>query len=167
MTMTDPIADGHINVKGPKGELARDIPGDITVRQDGDVLVVTRPDDERRNRALHGLVRALVNNMVVGVTEGFRKELEIVGVGYRAVARGPSALELALGFSHPVSVAAPEGISFEVPSPNRIVVSGIDKEKVGQVAADIRGWRKPEPYKGKGVRYANEYVRRKAGKAGK
>lgn len=161
------ITNGHINVKGPKGELARDIPGDITVRQDGDVLVVARPDDERRNRALHGLVRALVNNMVVGVTEGFRKDLEIVGVGYRAVAKGPDALELALGFSHPVNVSAPEGITFEVPSPNRIVVSGVDKERVGQVAADIRAWRKPEPYKGKGVRYANEYVRRKAGKAGK
>jgi large subunit ribosomal protein L6 len=161
------ISDRHIAVKGPKGALERDIPGTITVRQDGDALVVERPDDERENRAMHGLVRSLVNNMVVGVTQGFTKELEIVGVGYRATARGPAALELALGFSHSVSVQAPEGITFEVPAPNRIVVSGIDKEAVGQVAADIRAWRKPEPYKGKGVRYAGEYVQRKAGKAGK
>ena len=161
------INDGHVTVKGPKGALERDIPEAITVRQEGDTLVVERPDDERQNRAMHGLVRSLVNNMVVGVTQGFTKELEIVGVGYRATARGPGALELALGFSHPVNVEAPEGITFEVPAPNRIVVSGIDKESVGQVAADIRAWRKPEPYKGKGVRYAGEYVRRKAGKAGK
>jgi large subunit ribosomal protein L6 len=161
------IADRHITVRGPKGTLERDLPGVITVRQDGDTLVVERPDDERQNRAMHGLVRSLVNNMVVGVTEGFRKELEIVGVGYRATARGQDAIELALGFSHPVNVKAPEGITFEVPSPTRIVVSGIDKEMVGQVAADIRAWRKPEPYKGKGVRYAGEHVQRKAGKAGK
>jgi large subunit ribosomal protein L6 len=161
------ISDRHITVKGPKGALERDIPGTITVRQDGDTLVVERPDDERENRAMHGLVRSLVNNMVVGVTQGFTKELEIVGVGYRAAARGPAAIELALGFSHPVNVQAPDGITFEVPAPNRIVVSGIDKESVGQVAADIRAWRKPEPYKGKGVRYAGEYVQRKAGKAGK
>ena len=161
------ISNGHIAVKGPKGALERDIPGTITVRQDGERLVVERPDDERENRAMHGLVRSLVNNMVVGVTQGFTKELEIVGVGYRAIARGPSAIELALGFSHPVNVQAPDGITFEVPAPNRIVVSGIDKESVGQVAADIRAWRKPEPYKGKGVRYAGEYVQRKAGKAGK
>jgi large subunit ribosomal protein L6 len=161
------ISDGHITVKGPKGALERDIPGTISVRRDGEALVVERPDDERENRAMHGLVRSLVNNMVVGVTQGFTKELEIVGVGYRAIARGPAAIELALGFSHPVNVEAPEGITFEVPAPNRIVVSGIDKESVGQVAADIRAWRKPEPYKGKGVRYAGEHVRRKAGKAGK
>jgi large subunit ribosomal protein L6 len=161
------ISDGHITVKGPKGALERDIPGTITVRQDGETLVVERPDDERENRAMHGLVRSLVNNMVVGVTQGFTRELEIVGVGYRAIARGPAAIELALGFSHPVNVQAPEGITFEVPAPNRIVVSGIDKESVGQVAADIRAWRKPEPYKGKGVRYAGEYVQRKAGKAGR
>jgi large subunit ribosomal protein L6 len=161
------ISDGHISVKGPKGALERDIPGTISVRRDGEALVVERPDDERENRAMHGLVRSLVNNMVVGVTQGFTKELEIVGVGYRAIARGPAAIELALGFSHPVNVEAPEGITFEVPAPNRIVVSGIDKESVGQVAADIRAWRKPEPYKGKGVRYAGEHVRRKAGKAGK
>jgi large subunit ribosomal protein L6 len=161
------ISNRHIAVKGPKGSLERDVPGTITVRQEGDALIVERPDDERQNRAMHGLVRSLINNMVVGVTQGFTKELEIVGVGYRAIARGPQALELALGFSHPVNVQAPEGITFEVPAPNRIVVSGIDKESVGQVAADIRGWRKPEPYKGKGVRYAGEYVQRKAGKAGK
>jgi large subunit ribosomal protein L6 len=161
------ISGAHITVKGPKGSLERDIPGVITVRQDGENLVVERPDDERQNRAMHGLVRSLVNNMVLGVTQGFRKELEIVGVGYRATAKGPGAMELALGFSHPVSITAPDGITFEVPAPNRIVVTGIDKEAVGQVAADIRAWRKPEPYKGKGVRYAGEYVQRKAGKAGK
>ena len=161
------LAGQHITVRGPKGTLERDLPGAITVRQDGEQLVVERPDDERQNRALHGLVRSLVNNMVVGVTDGFRKELEIVGVGYRATAKGPAAMELALGFSHPVNITAPDGVTFEVPAPNRIVVSGIDKEAVGQVAADIRAWRKPEPYKGKGVRYAGEYVQRKAGKAGK
>jgi large subunit ribosomal protein L6 len=161
------VSNGTISVKGPKGSLERTIPGAITVRQEGDELLVERPDDERRNRAMHGLVRSLVNNMVVGVTQGFSKELEIVGVGYRATAKGPSAIELALGFSHPVSISAPDGITFEVPAPNRIVVSGIDKESVGQVAADIRAWRKPEPYKGKGVRYLGEYVQRKAGKAGK
>jgi large subunit ribosomal protein L6 len=161
------VEGDHITVKGPKGTLERTIPGAIRVEDNGDTLTVVRPNDERQNRALHGLVRSLVNNMVVGVTEGFRKELEIVGVGYRATARGSNAMELALGFSHPVSITAPEGITFEVPAPNRIVVSGIDKEMVGQVAADIRAWRKPEPYKGKGVRYAGEHVQRKAGKAGK
>jgi len=129
--------------------------------------VVERPDDERHNRALHGLVRSLVNNMVVGVTDGYTKELEIVGVGYRATAAGPDRIELALGFSHPVRVVAPPGVTFEVPSPTRISVKGIDKEAVGQVAANIRKLRKPEPYKGKGIRYAGEYVQRKAGKAGK
>jgi large subunit ribosomal protein L6 len=157
----------HITVRGPKGTLERDIPGNITVRQDGEELVVERPNDERQNRAMHGLVRSLVNNMVLGVTNGFTKELEIVGVGYRATAKGPGTMELALGFSHPVNIQAPDGVTFEVPAPNRIVVSGIDKEAVGQVAADIRAWRKPEPYKGKGVRYAGEHVQRKAGKAGK
>ena len=161
------IGGGRVTVKGPKGQLERELPPTITVRQEGDTLLVERPDDERQNRALHGLVRSLVNNMVVGVTQGFTKELEIVGVGYRANAKGPGAMELALGFSHPVSITAPDGITFEVPSPTRIVVQGIDKEKVGQVAADIRAWRKPEPYKGKGVRYAGEHVQRKAGKAGK
>jgi large subunit ribosomal protein L6 len=161
------VEGDHITVTGPKGTLERTLPGAIKVEDNGDTLTVVRPNDERQNRALHGLVRSLVNNMVVGVTEGFRKELEIVGVGYRATARGQNAMELALGFSHPVSITAPDGITFEVPAPNRIVVSGIDKEMVGQVAADIRAWRKPEPYKGKGVRYAGEHVQRKAGKAGK
>jgi large subunit ribosomal protein L6 len=161
------IAGSHVTVRGPKGTLERDLPENITIRQDGEQLVLDRPDDERRSRSMHGLARSLVNNMVEGVTNGFSKELEIVGVGYRATAKGPGGVELALGFSHPVSISAPDGITFEVPSPNRVVVSGIDKEKVGQVAADIRAWRKPEPYKGKGVRYLGEHVQRKAGKAGK
>jgi large subunit ribosomal protein L6 len=161
------IADRHITVKGPRGQLERDLPGVITVRQDDGRLVVERPDDERHNRAQHGLTRSLVNNMVLGVTDGFVKELEIVGVGYRATAQGPSAIELALGFSHPVRVQAPPGIEFEVPAPTRISVKGLDKEAVGQVAANIRKIRKPEPYKGKGVRYAGERVQRKAGKTGK
>ncbi len=161
------VTDGHVKVTGPKGTLERDLPRDITVRQDGDQLVVERPDDERQHRALHGLTRSLVNNMVVGVTDGFTRDLEIVGVGYRAAAAGPTRLDLALGFSHPVAVDAPEGITFETPAPTRITVRGIDKEVVGQVAANIRSIRKPEPYKGKGVRYAGEVVRRKAGKAAK
>ena len=159
--------DNTVTVKGPQGELARTVPAAITIRQDGEVLVVERPDDQRQNRALHGLTRSLVANMVSGVTQGFSKELEIVGVGYRAIPKGPSALELALGFSHPVNVTAPEGVTFEVPSATRIIIKGIDKEKVGQVAADIRKLRKPEPYKGKGIRYAGERVVRKAGKAAK
>jgi large subunit ribosomal protein L6 len=161
------IADRHITVKGPKGTLERELPGLITIRQDGEQLLVERPDDERQNRAMHGLVRSLVNNMVVGVTSGFTKELEIIGVGYRATAKGSDTLDLALGFSHPVEVKAPSGITFEVPTPNRIDVKGTDKELVGQVAADIRKLRKPEPYKGKGVRYVGEHVVRKAGKSGK
>jgi len=156
-----------VTVTGPQGSLARRLPAGISITQDGDVLVVSRLDDERRQRSLHGLTRSLVANMVTGVTQGFSKELEIVGVGYRANAKGPGALDLALGFSHSVPVDAPEGITFDVPSPTRIVVKGIDKEKVGQVAADIRKIRKPEPYKGKGVRYAGERVLRKAGKAAK
>ena len=161
------IADRMVTVKGPRGTLARRLPGDIVVRQEDGALLVERPDDERMNRALHGLTRSLVNNMVVGVTEGFSKELEIVGVGYRAVVRGQNQLELALGFSHPVTFEAPDGVSFEVPAPTRIQVRGIDKELVGQTAANIRKIRKPEPYKGKGVRYAGERVVRKAGKAAK
>ena len=164
--VTVTLADRSVEISGPQGKLDRSLPERISIRQDGDTLVVERPDDERRSRALHGLTRSLVANMVTGVTQGFSKELEIVGVGYRAVPKG-SGLELALGFSHPVIVDAPEGISFEVPAPTRIIVKGIDKEKVGQVAADIRKIRKPEPYKGKGVRYAGERVLRKAGKAAK
>jgi large subunit ribosomal protein L6 len=156
-----------VTVAGPQGTLARQMPGAITVRQEETNLIVERPDDQRQNRALHGLSRSLVANMVTGVTAGFTKELEIVGVGYRAAARGPASLELALGFSHPVFVDALEGVTFDVPTPTRIVVKGIDKEKVGQVAADIRKLRKPEPYKGKGVRYLGERVVRKAGKAAK
>jgi len=163
----DVAIDGRqVTVKGPKGSLAREIPGDIAVRQDGDTLVVERPDDERRSRALHGLVRSLVNNMVVGVSQEFSKELEIIGTGYRAALQG-TTLDLSLGFSHPVRVDAPDGITFEVPSPTRVVVRGVDKEQVGQVAADIRAIRKPEPYKGKGVRYLGEHVARKAGKTAK
>ena len=161
------IEGRRVTVKGPRGTLARELPPDITVRQEDGVLKVERPDDERTHRALHGLTRSLVNNMVVGVTTGFQKDLEIVGVGYRAAAQGPTTLELALGFSHPVRVEAPEGVTFEVPAPTRITVRGNDKEIVGQVAANIRKLRKPEPYKGKGVRYAGEVVQRKAGKAAK
>ncbi len=154
----------QVAVKGPKGALDLEVPGEITVRQDGEEILVERPDDERQNRALHGLTRSLVNNMVVGVSEGFSKELQIIGVGYRAAPKG-SDLELQLGFSHPVIVKAPDGIEFDVPEPTRIIVSGTNKQVVGQVAADIRSHRKPEPYKGKGVRYLGEHVARKAGKA--
>ena len=154
-----------VTVKGPKGELTRTLPDALSITQDGGHLTVARADDERESRALHGLFRSLIANMVTGVTEGYRRGLEIVGVGYRATAQGDRALELAVGYSHTVRVQAPEGITFEVPSNTRIDVVGIDKEKVGQVAADIRSIRKPEPYKGKGIRYQDEVVRRKAGKA--
>jgi len=164
----DVSIDGDlVTVKGTKGTLERRLPSPITLRQEEATLLVERPNDERQSRALHGLTRSLVANMVVGVSEGFSKQLDIVGVGYRANAKGPRTLELALGFSHPVVVEAPEGITFECPSPTNIVVNGIDKEVVGQVAADIRKWRPPEPYKGKGIRYKDERVIRKAGKAGK
>ncbi|MFM8858122.1 MAG: 50S ribosomal protein L6 [Actinomycetota bacterium] len=161
------INGSSVVVKGPKGSLSRELIGGISLRREDGQIIVERPNDERESRSLHGLSRALVNNMVVGVTEGFVKELEIVGVGYRAELKGPSALRLNLGFSHPVDVEAPEGVSFEVPAQTRIIVKGIDKEAVGQVAANIRSIRKPEPYKGKGVRYLGEKILRKAGKAGK
>ncbi|MFM7409370.1 MAG: 50S ribosomal protein L6 [Actinomycetota bacterium] len=161
------VAGNSITVKGPKGSLTRDLVGGISVRQEENQLLVERPNEERQSRSLHGLSRALVSNMVVGVTQGFAKELEIVGVGYRAELKGPSALRLNLGFSHPVDVAAPEGVTFEVPVQTRVIIKGIDKELVGQVAANIRSIRKPEPYKGKGVRYLDERILRKAGKAGK
>lgn len=156
-----------VTVKGPKGTLTRTLPGTIKVRKDDASLVIDRPDDERTSRSLHGLSRTLVNNMVVGVTDGFSKELEIIGVGYRAEAVSPTQLRMALGFSHPVVFAAPPGVTFEVANQTRITVRGIDKEVVGQVAANIRSVRKPEPYKGKGVRYVDEKVLRKAGKTGK
>ena len=160
------VAAGHITVKGPKGELARVIPGGITISQEGDSLICERPDEENKSKAMHGLARSLVNNMVIGVTEGFSKELQIVGVGYRAEAQGKD-IRLSLGFSHTVDVKAPEGITFDIPAQTQVIVQGIDKEVVGQVAANIRSIRKPEPYKGKGVRYLGERVVRKAGKAGK
>ncbi len=157
------IAPGRVAVAGPLGELAQDIPQRIAVEQRDGELIVTRPTDRGEDRALHGLARTLVANMVEGVTKGFEKRLEIQGVGYRAALRG-TALELAVGFSHPVAVQPPDGITFEVPAPTQIVVRGIDKQRVGQVAAEIRRIRPPEPYKGKGIRYAGEQVRRKVGK---
>ncbi|NLA28080.1 MAG: 50S ribosomal protein L6 [Propionibacterium sp.] len=161
--------DGRdVEVKGPKGTLHRTISAPITIeKNDEGQLVVARPDDERNSRALHGLTRTLVNNMVIGVTDGYSRTLEIVGVGYRAIQKSPSQVEFTLGFSHPVIVDAPEGITFEVETPQRLQIRGIDKQVVGEVAANIRKIRRPEPYKGKGVRYQGEHVRRKAGKAGK
>jgi len=155
-----------LTVKGPKGTLTRELPPVVTVAREGDAIVVTRPNDEKEARSLHGLTRTLVNNMVVGVTTGYRKGLEIQGVGYRAQKIGEK-LQLSLGYSHPVEIVPPNGISFEIENPTRLAVIGIDKELVGQIAARVRATRKPEPYKGKGVRYAGEQVRRKAGKAGK
>jgi len=156
----------QVYVKGPKGELSMEVSEPIEVQQADGVITVTRPGDEGELRALHGLSRSLIANMVVGVTEGYRKTMEIVGVGYRVQARGQD-LEFALGFSHPVPVHAPDGITFSVETPTRFVVEGIDKQQVGEVAANIRKLRKPDPYKGKGVRYQGEQIRRKAGKAGK
>jgi len=164
----DVSIDGiNITVKGPKGTLERELPAPITATLDDGVLQCERPDDERRSKSMHGLARSLVQNMVVGVTEGYSKELEIIGVGYRAQAKGKNKLELALGFSHSIEVEAPDGVEFDVPQPTQVMVNGIDKQLVGQVAANIRALRKPEPYKGKGVRYAGEHVIRKAGKAAK
>jgi large subunit ribosomal protein L6 len=159
--------DGQqVSVKGPKGTLSHVVAEPITVNREDGTLTVTRPDDERRNRALHGLTRSLVNNLVVGVTDGYEKKLEIHGVGYRVQLKG-SDLEFSLGFSHPVKVTPPEGITFAVEAPTRFSVQGIDKQRVGEVAANIRKLRKPDPYKGKGVRYAGEKIRRKVGKTGK
>jgi large subunit ribosomal protein L6 len=158
----------QVSVKGPKGTLSHRVAEPISVeRADSGELNVNRPDDERESKSLHGLTRTLVSNMVTGVTTGYEKKLEIVGVGYRVISKGPTELEFALGFSHPVKVNAPEGITFTVEAPTRFSVQGIDKQQVGEVAANIRKLRKPEPYKGKGVRYAGEHVRRKVGKAGK
>ncbi|MEP6641269.1 MAG: 50S ribosomal protein L6 [Gaiellales bacterium] len=157
------IASGTVSVTGPRGSLSERISPEITVAEEDGVLVVTRPTDRSQHRALHGLTRTLVANMVVGVTDGYSKRLEIQGVGYRAALRG-SDLEMQLGFSHAVTVKAPEGITFEVPQPTQIIVSGSSKQQVGEIAAQIRKWRPPEPYKGKGVRYAGEHVIRKVGK---
>ncbi len=161
--VTVSIEPDVVRVNGPKGELSERIPRDITVAQDGEQLLVTRPTDRGEHRALHGLTRSLVFNMVQGVTAGYERSLEIQGVGYRAQKKG-NDLELALGYSHPVSVKAPDGIEFEVPQPTRIVVRGISKQLVGETAANIRKQRPPEPYKGKGIRYEGEYVARKVGK---
>lgn len=155
-----------VAVKGPKGELSKTFRPFVTIEQDGDTITVNRIDDSRDAKAQHGLVRTLVANMIEGVSNGFSKKLQLVGVGYRAALKGKD-LEMQLGYSHPVSVKCPEGITFEVPQPTEIIVSGPSKELVGQVAADIRKWRKPEPYKGKGIRYEGEYIRRKLGKAAK
>jgi len=160
------IEGSTVSVKGPKGELSGTFNEDINIELADGEIVVTRPSDARQHRSLHGLTRSLIANMVTGVSEGFQKTLEIVGVGYRAQMKG-SDLEMQLGFSHPVLVKAEPGIEFEAPTPTRIIVRGIDKQRVGQVAAEIRGWRPPEPYKGKGVRYEGEYVRRKLGKTAK
>lgn len=163
--VTVTIEDNHVTVKGSKGELARQINKNMKLTMDNGVITVERPDDEKESRSLHGLSRTLINNMIIGVTQGFSKTLEINGVGYRAAKQGQN-INFTLGFSHPVVKEPPAGITFEVPAPNKIVVSGADKEVVGAVAADIRTLRPPEPYKGKGIRYEGEHVRRKIGKAG-
>jgi large subunit ribosomal protein L6 len=164
--VTITVDGSRVDVKGPKGELTREIAPELNLVRDGDTLVVERPGDDKRSRQLHGLTRTLVANMVTGVTTGYRKGLEITGVGYRAQLVGKK-LQLNLGYSHPIEIEPPAGIAFEVENPTRLAVTGIDKELVGHVAARVRAQRKPEPYKGKGVRYAGEVVRRKAGKAGK
>lgn len=160
------IDGSRVAVKGPKGELSHQVASPITVKQEDGLITVARPNDERESRSLHGLTRTMISNLIEGVTDGFSKKLEIVGTGYRVLAKG-SDLEFALGFSHPVAIKPPEGISFAVEGNNKVTVSGIDKQQVGEVAANIRKLRRPDPYKGKGVRYAGEVVRRKVGKAGK
>jgi large subunit ribosomal protein L6 len=161
------IDERLVTVKGPKGTLSHSVAQPITVEKNDGVLEVKRPDDERESRSLHGLTRTLISNMVVGVTEGYEKKLEIVGVGYRVLSKGPTQLEFQLGYSHSITFNAPEGITFTVDGPTKLGVQGIDKQLVGETAANIRKLRKPEPYKGKGVRYAGEHIRRKVGKAGK
>ncbi|GAA4190504.1 50S ribosomal protein L6 [Gryllotalpicola kribbensis] len=160
------IDGSAVTVKGPKGELSLNVASPIEVKIEDNQVLVTRPDDERNSRSLHGLTRTLINNQIVGVTQGYSKQLEIVGTGYRVAQKG-SAIEFALGFSHPVTVEAPAGITFAVEGNNKVTVTGIDKQLVGETAANVRKIKKPEPYKGKGIRYAGEVVRRKAGKAGK
>ncbi|ASR04527.1 50S ribosomal protein L6 [Gordonia rubripertincta] len=163
----DVTVDGQrVSVKGPKGELSLTVSEPITVAKEDNTIVVTRPNDERRSRALHGLSRSLINNLVIGVTQGYTTKMEIFGVGYRVQAKG-NDLEFALGYSHPVPIEAPEGITFAVESPTKFSVSGIDKQKVGQISANIRRLRRPDPYKGKGIRYEGEQIRRKVGKTGK
>lgn len=162
----DIAENNNVTVKGPKGELNRTLPAEMKIEIEGTELIVTRPNDLKRNKALHGLTRALLNNMVVGVTDGFVKKLEINGVGYKAAKQG-NVLNLALGYSHPINYEEPEGITIDVPDQTHINVSGISKEQVGQVAAEIRGFRGPEPYKGKGIKYVDETIRRKVGKTGK
>ena len=160
-------SENLVTVKGPKGTLTQQVNAELTVKQEGNVLTVERPNDKKQNRAFHGLYRTLINNMVVGVTDGFAKTLELVGTGYRAAAEGGKKLTINIGFSHPVIFEAPENITFETPNANTIVVKGIDKQIVGNLAADIRAVRKPEPYHGKGIKYQDEYIRRKEGKTGK
>ena len=164
--VTVTVEGQNVSVKGPKGELSLVVAQPIAVAIEENQVVVTRPDDERNSRSLHGLTRTLINNQIIGVTQGYEKGLEVVGTGYRVASKG-SSVEFALGYSHPITVDPPAGITFTVEGNNKLVVSGIDKQAVGEVAANIRKLRKPEPYKGKGVRYAGEVVRRKAGKAGK
>ena len=166
--VTVTVSDNNlVTVKGPKGTLSQQVSAELTVKQEGNILTVERPNDKKQNRAFHGLYRTLINNMVVGVTDGFAKTLELVGTGYRAAAEGGKKLTINIGFSHPVIFEAPENISFETPNANTIVVKGIDKQIVGNLAADIRAVRKPEPYHGKGIKYQDEYIRRKEGKTGK
>ena len=162
----DIAQDGTVTVKGPKGTLSEQVKGGITIKEEGNQLILERPSDDKNHRALHGLYRALVHNMVVGVTDGFSKSLEMVGTGYRAQAEGKK-LTINIGFSHPVILDAPENITFETPAPTKIVIKGINKQQVGNLAADIRAIRKPEPYLGKGIKYEDEHIRRKEGKAGK